>query len=449
MIPMITVQTEFNEPVIEKKELAPNPDPILTTGLHTEPPIPETPTVFKNPPTKSTPKINPIQKFEEIIIPIDNSNQQRISDCQSSPPIPDPVPMKIQVKDFNFQTRSNTNYLNFGLVENNGWPILLGYHLPKKIEKKNHVIVTIRGDKGGFHRSAITHPVVEFSRTKREDASLVFLEELLYADDSRNLSNSSLMLLCHYREYPGYGKIGAGWPALEGGENWKIISKLFPDTENTYEIIAYSNGIYPRSEFIKRDFKKGAKYMYFNPAQDEPTDFLQRYIEATKLTNKKSTKIKGMIDFEGQYFDGKPIWDLAAFLVEEIEPDDEKYYYSIVRIEENNAYQNTVKIIQAMDLKGKEDQVGIIRYQNKKGNIVFDIITSVRSPHYSYHNVDLREKTNFQPAKNPVRTQAHHGSIVEIGFSRLNSREWPKDIPIITENIQNTKFASESKKQNF
>jgi hypothetical protein len=41
------------------------------------------------------------------------------------------------------------------------------------------------------------------------------------------------------------------------------------------------------------------------------------------------------------------------------------------------------------------------------------------------------------------------GSIVEIEFSRLNSRKWPKDIPIVTENIQNSKFGVYTKKQNF
>jgi len=362
-------------------------------------------------------KQSPTKFFEQEIF-IRETFYDRIGDCQEYPPIPDPVPLIITSKSFNFLSKSS--YLSFGLLEHNGWPILIGYKFPKKIEKKHRIILAFRGDRSGFHRTSFTDPLLEYYKTQREEeASILFLEALIYSTEERDLLSSPLMVLCHYREYPHYGRIGAQWAAMEGGANWEILERLFPITELEYEIISYSNGNLPRSEFIKRNAKKNHKFISFNPEKETPSEFIQKYRESTELANKKSKNIKGLIDFEGHYFAGKPVWDLAAFLLDEVESDTTKYYYSINRIEEDKVHQNTVFLIQALELEGIEEENGVIRYTNKNGNIVFDVVTSTKPSYYSSYGVDLKETTKFQPSKAPNRILVNHGTVVELGFSRF------------------------------
>lgn len=413
VIPAINA-VEYVDPVPEKE--AENPSAKMVDAKIPVPiaPDPKWPDQSK----KTKPKPSPLQIFEEAIYS-QETFYYRVGDCQSHPPTSDPVPLKVSSADFNFTSKYKGKYLSFGLMENNGWPILLGYKHPQKIEQKHRTVLAFRGDRSGFHRTAFTQPLVEFSKNQRQEASILLMEELLYATEERDLLSSPLMVLCHYRDYPNYGRIGAQWPAMEGGENWKILDRLFPDIQNEIELVSYSNGNLLRSEFIKRDVKRGKKFLYFNPQKETPTEFIKAYREHTQLSNKKSKNVRGLIDFEGHYFNGKPVWDLAAFLLDEVEPSSGKYYYAINRIEEDKVFQNTVFLIQALDLEGIEEDSGIIRYFNKKGNIIFDVVTSVKAPHYSYYGIDLREKTKFQKAVNPNRTQVNHGTIVETGFSRF------------------------------
>jgi hypothetical protein len=363
--------------------------------------------------------------FEASTLSVTPEVASRISDCTYSPPVPDPVPMKIAYKDFDYQHPGQESFFQFGLMDVNSWPVLLGLHFPEQKKEEQTVVLALRGDKSGFHKSSFTSSLMDYVKKNKSDNYVLFLEELLYNDAEKNISSSPLMALCHYRSYPMYGRIGAGWPAMEGGRNWKLLEKIFPENP-MYEIIAYSNGTYPRFEFIRRSVIKGFSEMYHNPDRESASSFLERYIQTTNISDRRTLQIKGIIDIEGNYSSGKPIWDLAAFLKETIEPDYAKYYYSIVRVNEFNAYQNNVLLIQALELKGQEDENGIIRYSNENGNIIFDVVTNIGEPHYFAHQVDLTEKTDFQPNIKAKRMSVNHGNIVGIGLDRFHSTKLPR-----------------------
>ncbi len=108
-----------------------------------------------------------------------------------------------------------------------------------------------------------------------------------------------------------------------------------------------------------------------------------------------------------------------------IEPDVNRYYYTVVSVTEKNAYQNHVRIIQALELTGEEEVGGFIRYKNKSGNVVVDILTSFEEPHYEGFGYDLRKETKFKRHPSPYRVKVGHLQLIPLAMKRFQEMGHP------------------------
>jgi len=106
---------------------------------------------------------------------------------------------------------------------------------------------------------------------------------------------------------------------------------------------------------------------------------------------------------------------------EVIDPDPGRYYYSIVSVLEHNAYPNHVVMIKALELTGKEDAKGVVRYTNSKQNVVIDVITSAKSPYYEGFGYDLENMTKFTKHPSLKRLQFGHLELIPFSMKRFQS----------------------------
>ncbi|MDX1960818.1 MAG: hypothetical protein SFU98_19755 [Leptospiraceae bacterium] len=373
------------------------------------------------------------ENIKETLVPMTSELGTKIMDCPATQSFTEiePVPFKSIYNEFEYSDPVKANYFQFGLYDSKSFPMLLGVHLPEKKatkpkvqnqvieEYEPKVIFAFRGEKSGFHKSSFSKPLLDYYRKTRVKDITMIMEELLYSDERKDLNSSGLMLFCHNKIYPIYGgHLKYNWSAIEGGASYTILEKIFTKKQS-YEIISYSNGTVLRAEYINRIFKRGNIYFGYDKTKDNFTEFAEKYLQSTQFQNPKSKDVIGMIDLDGNHSEGKNLWDLAAFLKEEILYNPEKYYYAIVRLEENQAVHSTVKLIQFLELEGIEDETGIIRFTNTTKNLVIDVVTSTKSPYYLGNNFDLREKVKFTQANNPIRTVSHHGNVPEIGLNRF------------------------------
>jgi hypothetical protein len=366
-------------------------------------------------------------KFTQSAIPIKSEDKNRFFDCVEEAPIPYPSPFVVKHQMFNYFSESRVPGIQFGLIALGDWPIVVGmYNQVESTNKKPNVIITMRGDTSGYHKSSAALPFYNYIENKKKEKVMFFLDEYIYVNESeKNIQKDKIMALCHNKPY-WIGPIGKEWPALEKGANWKLLDKFFPEDQK-YEIFSYSNATWPRMEFIRRA-NKGK----FNPGFDSvnnPEEFLTEYIKNTKLINDRSLNIQGMLDVEGNFFRGKPVWDLLAFLKEVYDKDDQRYFYSSVRVAKPDAFPIQVLMIQALNLQGKEDLNGIIRYSNTLNNIIIDVVTDFSPPYYVNKGIDLQKATKFEPAdpEKVKRINLNHYNIASSTVKRFEEIKWPKD----------------------
>ncbi|HMV79936.1 MAG TPA: hypothetical protein PK453_18000 [Leptospiraceae bacterium] len=331
-------------------------------------------------------------KFSSQIFQVGPADRNRFFDCVEKEPVTYPIPFWVINTEFNYFGKALPG-LQYGLIEKDKWPILVGMYGPPESVKKPKAVIVMRGDTSGYHKSAAAKPYVYYMQKYGKNEVMFFLDEFYYLNkNSRNLESSPIMSLCHNRYY-WFGYVGRAWPPLEKGGNWEILDKFFPEDQE-YDIFSYSNATWPRMEFILRENAPGYTPV-FKKIKD-PKAFLADYIQNTRQKSPRTNKIMKMLDIDGNYHSGKPMWDLLAYLRETVDKDPNKYYHSVVRIDKEDAYPIQVKMVQALDLQGEEDATGIVRFSNERKNIIIDFMTTPWAPHYINMGIDLRRATVFK-----------------------------------------------------
>jgi hypothetical protein len=186
----------------------------------------------------------------------------------------------------------------------------------------------------------------------------------------------------------------------------RLLKRALP-APNPIVIMSYSNSTTPRGELLSRNLMNDEKldYKHFG----DPKQFLADYIAKTSLDGAVYGAIKGFIDIEGNYEYNKSLWDLLAYIKTEIDNNPNKFYYSAMRIEKFDAYPVQTTMIRALELKGVEDENGIIRFTNPAGNVVIDMVTNHFQPYYSGVGGDVRKNTNMKVYPGNVRrTRSDH-----------------------------------------
>lgn len=267
-----------------------------------------------------------------------------------------------------------------GFIESNSWPVYIHARGLERILPKSLVIIGFRGDTAGIHRSLITPKLYGIYDT--------FENSVLYMPGSYiKLENGKYQSVCHKRFYRSDRiYIGDKWPSMIAGGSWKIYSDVLGEHSHIF-MFSYSNGGLARDEYIKT-----------NPLYPESIsitnsqDFIE-YARLTKFADPRVERIEGMMDVES-VFAGPALLDLGKYLLEEVNQDQTKFYYSACRIDSFSAAPH-VSLIRALSLIGYELPSGVIRYQNHLRNIVMDIIPKAGT--YSYGAIDLSTQTTYLP----------------------------------------------------
>ncbi len=231
-------------------------------------------------------------KFMESTIRLTPADQKRFYDCPESSN-PESMGYAFQIKNQEFNYFQNGSYpkLQYGLLEHNQYPVLLSLYGPKEDhELEKRVILSFRGDTSGFHKSRLSKPYLQYMSTKRKKDMMLFWDEFVYRDGVKDIQNANLISICHSRKYMKT-MMGANWPAIENGGGWEIVHKIF-DHSQKLELFAYSNGTWPRTEFISRVYKNG-----YDPNLWTIRDYaayLPEYIANTDLTFENSKRIHGI-----------------------------------------------------------------------------------------------------------------------------------------------------------
>jgi hypothetical protein len=358
---------------------------------------------------RNTLPIGPVDKTRWFDCP-DNSNINNMGD-----------PMVFRNQEFNYFSENKYPHLQSGLIEHKNFPVLLSLYGPVKPEpSEKRVIVTFRGDTSGYHKSMLSKPYLKYMSNSRKRDMMFLFDELIYRDGYRDLKTANLIYICHSRKYLKT-MMGANWDAVTEGGAWDITNQFF-DPYQKLELFSYSNGTLPKNEFISRKLDINYEPQYFKIK--DYVKFLQEYIQSSKLIYNQSKNIYGILDIEGNYFAGKPLWDTLSFVKEVIEPDPERYFFAIVSVTEENAYQNHVRMIQALELSGEEEITGIIRYKNKSGNVVIDIITNHKPPYYEGFYFNLERMTKFKKHPAPRRIKIGHLQLIPYAMKRFQANPW-------------------------
>lgn len=316
----------------------------------------------------------------------------------------------------NFFSKEPETSFSFHLTEENGWPFLVGYYKRKNYNSNGDYLVALRGEASGWHKSAATNAVLSLV-DQSENNGLLLLDEYSYVDKDEKSRRKSVMPICH-RSYHKNGYLGTEIPGFRKGGANRLLRRVLP-AQGSVVIVSYSNGTSPRGEFIPREPAPDYKPDYRN--FQDPAKFLINHILETRFVDSVYPNIRGFIDIEGNFEFTKSFWDLLAYIKLEIEPRGDRFFYSTARIEKFDAYPGQVVMINALGLKGKEGADGVIRYQNKRGNVIIDIVTNAYQPNYWNVGKDIRTVTKMEPykGKDMVRTRLSHFNIPDWAAQRI------------------------------
>lgn len=312
--------------------------------------------------------------------------------------------LKPQFPEFDFFPRVAHSDREFYLAEEGGWPFVIGYHGRARMQPGRTVIVGLRGEASGFHKSAAT---AAFLRLYNDlpAATLVTVDEYRYFSRPK-VAGKLLAPICHRGRYPER-YINTESPGFENDGGRRLLWRLTA-YRNPVVIVSYSNATTPRNQLLDRKVLNGQKWD-FKHIKDH-RKFLGEYLLNTNLAEGTSPQIRGFIDMEGNYEIKKPFWDLLAYIRLEVERDPAKFFYSAARIDKYDAYAGHLAMIQALDLEGIEDAEGVIRFTNKLQNVVLDLVTNPYEPHYIGTSGDIRKLTKMKvsTAKQITRQRATH-----------------------------------------
>ncbi|MFZ5628878.1 MAG: hypothetical protein ACOY5B_07090 [Spirochaetota bacterium] len=355
-----------------------------------------------------------VQRFA----PVGEQHAGRIFDCIDESQSAAPVRLKITNKTFNYFEPA-AGFAHF-LGEFKGWPLMVSFAHTTAETRRRTVVIPFRGDTFGYHKSFLTPAIIDYAaRDARK--FLVFPGEFIYvkkppasADHGAPLP---VMSLCHNRSY-WFGRVGPEWPLMDE-HAWPLLAELFP-FDVDYEFIAYSNGTVSRNAFLRREPTQ--EITPYKTAGLSPKDYLDYYIRNHSAPPAAAKAIRSLIDIEGNFRISNDLFDLMAFIRDEIMPDKERSYYSIVRVDKPDAFPVNALMIRALGLQAIETSDGILRYTNAHGNVIMEVLgRNGREPYGSGAN-DLLKTTPVERYRGTVRRKAvSHFGIIDFALKREES----------------------------
>lgn len=328
--------------------------------------------------------------------PITQRDKARVFDCKEySAAI---TGFRSETPEFDLFNDSLSTKRKFYLTEENGWPFVVGYHNLDRVKPDTTWILALRGESSGFHSSSVSKPILQMLE-ELPGAAMITVDEYKYHPKKVVAGERALHPICHRTRYPER-YINTESPGFENAGGMRLLKRALP-SPNPVIIMSYSNSTTPRGELIARTLKVEEQIDY--KRFGDPKQFLIDYILKTDYHDGVYPAIKGFIDIEGNYEYKKSFWDLLAYIKLEIERDPNKFYYSAVRIEKFDAYPVQTTMIRALELEGVENEEGVIRFTNKAGNVVVDIITNHFQPYYYGVGGDIRKNTKMKAGGKEVR----------------------------------------------
>ncbi len=354
-----------------------------------------------------------VDKFSQLLqktfVPIGEEHRGKIYDCIDESQSAAPVPLKLRNATFNYFAPTENFQHFFGAYS--GWPLVVSFAASERDAKRRTVVVPFRGDTFGYHKSFLTPAIIEYTAADPQKF-LVFPGEFVYVKKPAAVTGPTaiqpVMSLCHNRSY-WFGRVGPEWP-LASEHSWALLGDLFP-FDVDFEFIAYSNGTVSRNAFLRRDATHETE-PYRNTALD-PKQYLDYYIEYHSSPPTASRKISRLIDIEGNFRISDDLWDLIAFIRDEIMPDPGRSYYSIVRVDKPDAFPVNAIMIRALGLEAIETDEGVLRYRSARGNVTMEVLgRSGPAPYGSGANDLLRlTKVSRFAGKVKRRNVSHFGII--------------------------------------
>lgn len=341
----------------------------------------------------------------------------RIFDCIDSGNSPAPVSLAIKNPEFDYQKSYGSLRHFFG--DYHGWPLVLSYLSENVDLPRTKIILPFRGDTFGYHKSFLTKPIIDYAQSAPENF-LLFLGEFIYTK-SPALSKEkppSIMSLCHNRQY-WFGYVGPEWPLLYQ-HGWSLLTELLTE-EVPLEFIAYSNGTVSRNALLRR--KARENFLSYAESNLSPEEYLAYYIRTHSTPAPQSKRIKNLIDIEGNFRVSNDLWDLIAFIKDQIMPEKKRTYYSIVRVDKPDAFPVNVLMIRALRLSGVETPDGILQFSNDSGNVMMEIIGRQGKFPYGVGKNDLLLVAPVQRyAGNITRKSVSHYGIIDFALRRKREK---------------------------
>lgn len=274
---------------------------------------------------------------------------------------------RAEIPEFDlFSKRFETQHRYF-LAEIGGWPFVVGFHAQDRMQPGRSVVVALRGEASGFHKSAAT-PALLRLLNRHTSIPLITLDEYRYLPrDKKNAK--ALAPICHRARYPER-YIFTENPGFENGMGVRLIDSLVSE-QNSIIIFSYSNATTPRNQLFERRIRENHSSVI---SDNMPADqILKQHLLSTHMPDNKFSRFRGFIDVEGDFEINKLFWDFLAFIKSEINRNPQRFFYSATRIEKSDAYAGHITMIRALQLSGVEDDRGVIRFKNKAGNIITQI----------------------------------------------------------------------------
>ncbi|GAB4433419.1 MAG: hypothetical protein OHK0011_16480 [Turneriella sp.] len=351
-------------------------------------------------------------------VPVSEQHVGKIFDCIDESQSATPVRLKITHKTFDYFEPTG-GFAHF-LGEFEGWPLMVSFAHTTAETRRRTVVIPFRGDTSGYHKSFLTPAVLDYAaRDARK--FLVFPGEFIYVKKPPASPERSaplpVMSLCHNRSY-WFGRVGPEWPLIEE-HAWQLLAELFP-FDVDYEFIAYSNGTVSRNAFLRREPTQ--EITPYKTAGLSPKEYLDYYVKYHSAPPAAAKAIRSLIDIEGNFRISNDLFDLIAFIRDEIMPHKERSYYSIVRVDKPDAFPVNALMIRALGLQAIETGAGILRYTNSHGNVIMEVLgRNGREPYGSGAN-NLLKTTPVKRYPGAVRRKAvSHFGIIEFALQREES----------------------------
>ena len=372
------------------------------------------------------------ERIQEEVYLLQEKDKRRIFDCSANNAISHPQPFRPEKLLAFFSSELDGPEINGILQLNKEWPILVSMHHASFYQgESSRVFVALRGLKWGAHKTSMTESMLKFMRNYKNDL-LVIPDSYLYLDAKKSIRESRLMTVCHARRYPTVGWIDQYWPGFHNSGSWELVQRLFPHNKNIF-LIGWSNGSFPRSQFIEtREIDKDGTLKQHLATQDYENirklkKFARVYSRAHEFVSEEIYRIRAILDIETNYSSEKPLWNLVKYIREYVRRNPDRLYYG-----SSNIYvptmKNYMKLIRIFNLKGRQLQNGVVRYQNQNKNIIIDIFPLPRKPHFVHKYGNLL-KTSFRKNKKVRRYLVRdHKKIVDYSLKNLHQfirdKEW-------------------------